>query len=112
MGDDFFDRAFRPDDACVVLGCGMTFLKGEITCGRLAALKRGRSTVILQSELKRYLESLPRVKLNLDPRPDRFEKVLATQAAQRAAAAAAPAPAKRRPGRPRKPRPEASADAG
>jgi excisionase family DNA binding protein len=52
--------AYRPTDAANVLRMSRGQLYNEIAAGRLEARKRGRSTVILRSEIERYLDGLPR----------------------------------------------------
>lgn len=40
---------------------GRTFLYSEIAAGRLIARKARRKTIVLEDDLRRYLESLPKI---------------------------------------------------
>lgn len=48
-------------EACSASRCGRTSLYEAIKRGELRALKRGKSTLILHDELRRWLETLPAV---------------------------------------------------
>jgi excisionase family DNA binding protein len=48
--------------ACAAASTGRTVLYREISDGRLRAIKRGRRTLILRSDLHRWLESLPEMR--------------------------------------------------
>jgi len=52
-------------EACSVARAGRTALYEAIRSGSLRAVKRGRRTLVLADDLRRYLESLPAV----EPRP-------------------------------------------
>jgi hypothetical protein len=49
----------RIEDACEAAGVGETVLRAAIRAGTLRARKRGRSTIILEPDLRQYLASLP-----------------------------------------------------
>ena len=51
--------ALKISEACWVSRCGRTTLYEAIRRGELRALKRGKSTLILEVDLRRWLESLP-----------------------------------------------------
>ena len=48
-------------EACTASRAGRTFLNEAIRTGALRAVKRGRRTIILAEDLRRYLEELPAV---------------------------------------------------
>ena len=51
----------RISEACAASRCGRTTIYEAIKRGELRALKRGKSTLILEVDLRRWLESLPQV---------------------------------------------------
>jgi excisionase family DNA binding protein len=53
--------AYSIADACSVARVGRTALYQAIRSGALRAVKRGRRTIVLAEDLRRYLESLPAV---------------------------------------------------
>ena len=53
--------AYNVPEACEVSRTGRTELYRAIKCGELRAVKRGRRTLILADDLRRWLESLPPV---------------------------------------------------
>jgi excisionase family DNA binding protein len=64
MANDMTDNPMVPmalkiSEACVASRCGRTTIYEAIKRGELRALKRGKSTLILESDLRRWLESLP-----------------------------------------------------
>jgi excisionase family DNA binding protein len=57
--------AYSIAEACSAARAGRTALYEAIRSGALRAVKRGRRTIVLADDLRRYLESLPAV----EPRP-------------------------------------------
>lgn len=53
--------AYSVAEACAVARTGRTSLYEAIRSGALRAVKRGRRTIVLAEDLRRYLESLPAV---------------------------------------------------
>jgi excisionase family DNA binding protein len=53
--------AYSISEACAVARAGRTALYQAIRTGALRAVKRGRRTLILADDLRRYLEALPAV---------------------------------------------------
>ena len=53
--------AYTIAEACSVARAGRTALYEAIRSGALRAVKRGRRTIVLADDLRRYLESLPAV---------------------------------------------------
>jgi len=53
--------AYSIAEACAIARAGRTYLYGAIKSGQLVARKRGRRTVILSDDLRRWIESLPAV---------------------------------------------------
>lgn len=51
--------AYRIEEACAAIGLGRSKLYEIIKAGRLAIRKEGSCTLILRSDLNRYLDSLP-----------------------------------------------------
>lgn len=54
--------ALKINEACAVARVGKTILYQAIKSGKLRALKRGKSTLILEADLRAWLESLPAVR--------------------------------------------------
>ena len=54
--------AYSIAEACSVARAGRTALYEAIRSGALPAKKRGRRTLVLADDLRRYLESLPALK--------------------------------------------------
>ncbi len=52
--------AYSPKDACIRIGCGLTFLYQEIAAGRIEAKKAGTRTLIPAESLRAYVEALPK----------------------------------------------------
>jgi excisionase family DNA binding protein len=53
--------AMKIGEACSASRCGRTTIYDAIRQGQLRAVKRGKSTLILESDLRRWLESLPAI---------------------------------------------------
>jgi excisionase family DNA binding protein len=53
--------ALKIGEACGAARCGRTTIYEVIKRGELRAVKRGRSTLILEADLRRWLEGLPAV---------------------------------------------------
>lgn len=51
--------ALKISEACAASRCGRTTVYDAIRRGQLRALKRGKSTLILAEDLRRWVESLP-----------------------------------------------------
>jgi excisionase family DNA binding protein len=56
--------ALKVAEACAASRCGRTTVYEAIKRGELRALKRGKSTLILESDLRRWLEAMPAIKPN------------------------------------------------
>jgi excisionase family DNA binding protein len=57
--------AYSIAEACAAARAGRTSIYEAIRSGALRAVKRGRRTLVLADDLRRYLESLPA----LEPKP-------------------------------------------
>jgi excisionase family DNA binding protein len=57
--------AYSIAEACAAARAGRTALYEAIRSGALRAVKRGRRTIVLADDLRRYLEALPEV----EPKP-------------------------------------------
>jgi excisionase family DNA binding protein len=59
--------ALKIGDAWSASRCGRTTVYEAIKRGELRALKRGKSTLILESDVRRWLESLPPIEPKATP---------------------------------------------
>ena len=59
--------ALKISEACAASRCGRTTVYEAIKRGELRALKRGKSTLILESDLRRWLDSLPAIAPKANP---------------------------------------------
>ncbi len=55
------DKPLSIDEFCESIGCGRTYVYGEINAGRLIAHKFGRLTKILPSSREAWLKNLPKI---------------------------------------------------
>jgi hypothetical protein len=60
--------AHSVSEACLIACAGRTALYEAIRCGALRAVKRGRRTLILDDDLRRWVQSLPSIAVNKQTR--------------------------------------------
>lgn len=53
--------AYSVRDACLIACTGRTSVYEAIRTGKLRAVKRGRRTLILEEDLRHWLQNLPRI---------------------------------------------------
>jgi excisionase family DNA binding protein len=57
-----FTLAYSVPEACEIANAGRTSIYEAINAGALRAVKRGRRTLILDEDLRQWLQSLPQIK--------------------------------------------------
>ena len=72
------------DEVCKIAKLGRSSVYEEIRSGRLIARKCGRRTIILATDLRAWLDQLPRIEPEpIEPSDDQPEKVIAVEPAWR-----------------------------
>jgi excisionase family DNA binding protein len=65
MSNSQLQLAYSIREACAIACAGRTTLYEAIRCGALRAVKRGKRTLILAEDLRRWVETLPTVTVAL-----------------------------------------------
>jgi excisionase family DNA binding protein len=66
--------AYSIPEACAAASIGRSALYEEIKSGRLRAVKSGRRTIILERDLRSWVEGLPEIATAAPRKPDQDER--------------------------------------